>query len=55
MTLTIESMKGPEAKLLYGHVLEELGKSLPGGKDKVKGKCTMPPTLLNQEMGYLER
>jgi hypothetical protein len=30
-------MKGPEAKVLYGHVLDELGKGLPGGKDKVKG------------------
>ena len=33
----VESMKGPEAKILYGHVLDELGKGLPGGKDKVKG------------------
>lgn len=33
-----ESMKGPEAKLLYTHVLDELGKGLPGGKTKVKGK-----------------
>jgi len=31
-------MKGPEARLLYSHVLDELGKGLPGGKDKVKGK-----------------
>ena len=30
-------MKGPEAKILYAHVLDELGKGLPGGKDKVKG------------------
>ena len=33
----LESMKGPEAKVLYAHVLDELGKGLPGGKDKVKG------------------
>jgi hypothetical protein len=33
----LESMKGPEAKVLYSHVLDELGKGLPGGKDKVKG------------------
>jgi len=30
-------MKGPEAKVLYGLVLDELGKGLPGGRDKVKG------------------
>jgi hypothetical protein len=30
-------MKGPEAKALYGQVLDELGKGLPGGRDKVKG------------------
>jgi len=30
-------MKGPEAKVLYTHVLDELGKGLPGGRDKVKG------------------
>jgi len=35
--MCIESMKGPEAKVLYAHVLDELGKGLPGGKDKVKG------------------
>jgi hypothetical protein len=34
---TLESMKGPEAKELYGHVLNELGKGLPGGMNKVKG------------------
>jgi hypothetical protein len=33
-------MKGPEAKALYGHVLDELGKGLPGGRDKVKGTHT---------------
>ena len=33
----IESMKGPEAKVLYNHVMDELGKGLPGGKEKVKG------------------
>jgi D-Tyr-tRNAtyr deacylase len=33
----LESMKGPEAKVLYGLVLDELGKGLPGGRDKVKG------------------
>ena len=32
-------MKGPEAKVLYSHVLDELGKGLPGGTDKVKGAC----------------
>jgi len=31
-------MKGPEAKALYGHVLDELAKGLPGGKEKVKGE-----------------
>jgi D-Tyr-tRNAtyr deacylase len=31
-------MKGPEAKVLYSHVLDELGKGLPGGKEKVKGR-----------------
>jgi D-Tyr-tRNAtyr deacylase len=31
-------MKGAEAKVLYSHVLDELGKGLPGGKEKVKGK-----------------
>lgn len=30
-------MKGPDAKVLYSEVLEELGKELPGGKEKVKG------------------
>ena len=30
-------MKGPEAKVLYGLVLDELGKGLPGGRGKVKG------------------
>jgi hypothetical protein len=40
-------MKGPEAKLLYGHVLDELGKGLPGGKDKVKGK-RLSLVMLNQ-------
>jgi hypothetical protein len=43
----LESMKGPEAKVLYSHVLDELGKGLPGGKDKVKGmelvQCTKIP------------
>lgn len=34
----VESMKGPEAKGLYSHVLEELGNGLPGGRDKVKGR-----------------
>jgi D-Tyr-tRNAtyr deacylase len=34
----LESMKGPEAKVLYNHVLDELGKGLPGGKDNVKGR-----------------
>lgn len=37
MLTSLESMKGPEAKVLYSHVLDELGKGLPGGKDKVKG------------------
>ena len=30
-------MKGPEAKILYSHVMDELGKGLPGGREKVKG------------------
>jgi hypothetical protein len=30
-------MKGPAAKELYGHVLNELGKGLPGGMNKIKG------------------
>jgi hypothetical protein len=63
MILTLlESMKGPEAKLLYGHVLDELGKGLPGGKDKVKGKQLSLVTL-NQRWsiwsddasGYIKR
>lgn len=46
-------MKGPEARLLYTHVMDELGKGLPGGKDKVKGKL-YSVLKLSQEMEYLE-
>ena len=46
-------MKGPEAKVLYSHVLDELGKGLPGGKDKVKGTIFWDPDLL--EMEYSEQ
>ena len=37
--LIAESMKGPEAKVLYGRVLDQLAKEHPGGKDKIKGLC----------------
>jgi hypothetical protein len=42
----VESMKGPEAKLLYSQVLDELAKGLPGGKDKVKGTVLSSPRNL---------
>jgi D-Tyr-tRNAtyr deacylase len=38
-------MKGPEAKVLYSHVLDELGKGLPGGKEKVKGRKSIPAAV----------
>jgi hypothetical protein len=58
----IESMKGPEAKVLYNHVLDELGRGLPGGKDKVKGMDSQDHRLIirwsvwgNNASRYLER
>jgi hypothetical protein len=44
--LTLESMKGPEAKVLYSQVLDELSKGIPGGRDKVKGIMSLR-TILN--------
>jgi len=46
-------MKGPEAKVLYGHVLDELAKGLPGGKVKVKGKHPLDST--DRKMAFLEQ
>jgi D-Tyr-tRNAtyr deacylase len=53
LRLILESMKGPEAKVLYGQVLDELGKGLPGGQDKVKGK--LPLAYADKKTGCLER
>jgi len=50
-------MKGPDAKILYHHVLDELGKGLPGGQEKVKGtQCWIPISrCLIAQTEYLEQ